>query len=113
MRNSLLLILFITSITRFAQNIGYWQQKADYKIEVSMNVENYQYKGKQTLVYTNNSNDTLRKVYFHLYNNAFQPGSEMDVRLQNIVDPDARMVNKTKNEEVVTHFLIFSSIHNL
>ncbi|MGB5205577.1 MAG: M1 family metallopeptidase, partial [Eudoraea sp.] len=30
-------------------------------------------------------------VYFHMYYNAFQPGSEMDIRLQNIQDPDGRM----------------------
>ncbi len=64
-----------------------------------MNVKNYQYKGNQELVYTNNSPDTLRRVYYHLYNNAFQPGSEMDARLQNIADPDSRMVNKIKNAE--------------
>jgi len=61
-----------------------------------MDVKNYQYKGKQELVYTNNSPDTLRKVYYHLFNNAFQPGSEMDARLHSIKDPDGRMVNKVK-----------------
>lgn len=77
-----------------AQNAGYWQQKADYKMAVEMDTKNYQYKGKQELVYTNNSQDTLKKVFYHLYFNAFQPGSEMDARLQNIADPDGRMVNK-------------------
>ncbi len=61
-----------------------------------MDVKTYQYKGKQELIYTNNSSDTLYKVYYHLYNNAFQPGSEMDMRLQSIKDPDGRMVNKIK-----------------
>jgi uncharacterized cupredoxin-like copper-binding protein len=65
-------------------------------MEVSLDVKTYLYKGKQELVYSNNSNDTLKKVYYHLFNNAFQPGSEMDMRLQNIKDPDARMVNKVK-----------------
>jgi hypothetical protein len=37
-------------------------------------------KGTEEIVYTNNSTDTLRKVYFHLYWNAFQPNSSMDVR---------------------------------
>lgn len=59
-----------------------------------MDVKTYRYKGKQQLVYTNNSPDTLRKVYFHLYPNAFQPGSEMDMRLRSIKDPDGRMVTK-------------------
>jgi len=38
----------------------------------------------------------LKRVFYHLYNNAFQPGSEMDARIQTIKDPDARMVNKIK-----------------
>lgn len=79
-----------------AQNSSYWQQHVDYKMEVSMDVKTYQYNGKQELVYTNNSSDTLYKVYYHLYNNAFQPNSEMDIRLQSIKDPDARMSNKIK-----------------
>ena len=79
-----------------AQSSTYWQQHVDYKMDVTMDVKNYQYKGKQELVYTNNSSDTLKKVYYHLFNNAFQPGSEMDARLHSIKDPDGRMVNKVK-----------------
>ncbi len=83
----------------FGQNNTYWQQKAAYRMDVAMDVKTYQYKGKQELLYTNNSADTLKRVFYHLYNNAFQPGSEMDMRIQNIADPDARMVNKIKNAE--------------
>ncbi|WP_369765948.1 M1 family metallopeptidase [Flavobacterium sp. WC2429] len=92
--------LLLLSIVTFnfgslmAQNSTYWQQHVDYKMEVAMDVKNYQYKGKQELVYTNNSSDTLKTVYYHLFNNAFQPGSEMDARLHSIKDPDGRMVNK-------------------
>lgn len=64
-----------------------------------MDVKNYQYKGKQELVYTNNSSDTLKKVFYHLFPNAFQPGSEMDARLHFIKDPDGRMVNKVKGAD--------------
>lgn len=83
-------------LTTQAQNANpddRWQQKVQYQMEIDMDVNNYQYDGKQTLTYTNNSNDTLHKVYYHLYFNAFQPGSEMDMRLQQIQDPDGRMVN--------------------
>lgn len=88
-------VLLCTTIAT-AQSEGYWQQKVDYKMEISMDVKTYQYNGKQELRYTNNSQDTLRRVYYHLYNNAFQPGSEMDARIQSIADPDARMVDKIK-----------------
>jgi len=98
MKKTVLLSLFILGFhNAFAQSKGYWQQKVDYKMDVVMDVENYQYKGKQKLVYTNNSSDTLRRVFYHLYNNAFQPGSEMDVRAQTIADPDARFITKVKN----------------
>jgi hypothetical protein len=91
-----LLLSLVISATSFGQKKGYWQQKVDCKMSVTMDVKNYQYKGNQELIYTNNSNDTLTKVYYHLFNNAFQPGSEMDMRLQNVKDPDGRMVTKTK-----------------
>ena len=99
MKNAFLLLSIIGLTNIYAQSSTYWQQKVDYKMEVSIDVKTYQYKGTQKLVYTNNSNDTLRKVYYHLYNNAFQPGSEMDMRLQNIKDPDGRMVSKTKVDD--------------
>ncbi len=69
----------------------YWQQHADYKMEIDFNTSNHQYTGKQTLVYTNNSPDTLTAVFYHLYFNAFQPGSSMDVRSRTIADPDPRV----------------------
>lgn len=78
---------------------GYWQQHADYTMDIDVDVKKYQYKGKQKLVYTNNSPDVLDKVFYHLYFNAFQPNSEMDARLQNIADPDGRMVTKSGTKE--------------
>jgi len=80
-------------------NPGYWQQHVDYKMDVKMDVEKFRYNGTQQLVYTNNSNDTLKKVFYHLYFNAFQPGSEMDARLTSISDPDLRMVKSFKGPD--------------
>ena len=88
----------------FAQNsTGYWQQHAKYTMDIDMDVETYQYKGEQELVYTNNSPDTLNRVFYHLYFNAFQPGSEMDVRSRTISDPDPRVgdrISKLSPEEI-------------
>jgi hypothetical protein len=98
MKNLLLLLISYISFAQNNPNPGYWQQHVDYKMDVKMDVKKFQYSGKQEIVYTNNSNDTLHKVYYHLYNNAFQPGSEMDARLQVISDPDKRMVRTFKKE---------------
>ena len=97
MKKIFLLSLFSLSFgSLFAQSSTYWQQHVSYKMDVVMDVKNYQYKGTQELVYTNNSADTLKRVFYHLFNNAFQPGSEMDARLQSIKDPDKRMVDTLK-----------------
>ncbi|MEL4306952.1 M1 family metallopeptidase [Joostella sp. CR20] len=69
----------------------YWQQHVDYTMDVNMDVKTYQYTGTQKLKYTNNSPDTLQTVFYHLFFNAFQPGSEMDVRSRTIQDPDKRV----------------------
>jgi len=82
-------------------NESYWQQHVDYTMDIDVN--GYQYNGKQKLVYTNNSPDDLNKVFYHLYFNAFQPGSQMDVRSLNIKDPDRRVrdrISKLKPNEI-------------
>ena len=78
----------------------YWQQRIDYTMDVSMNVEDFTYKGRSTVQYTNHSPDTLNRVFFHLYFNAFRPGSDMDARLQSISDPDNRMVTENKESRI-------------
>lgn len=93
------LSILTAALTQAQNNTSYWQQHVDYDMDVDMNVENYQYSGTQKLVYTNNSPDTLSKVFYHMYFNAFQPGSEMDLRLQNIKDPDSRMVTNKGTRE--------------
>jgi len=88
------LFLSTTELTSKAQLTGYWQQEVAYKMEVQLNHENHQFKGHTELSYTNNSPDTLKELYFHLYFNAFQPGSDMDLRSLWIVDPDPRVTDR-------------------
>lgn len=61
-----------------------WQQHVKYAMNVDVNVNTNQFTGTEKLIYTNNSPDKLPRVFFHLYWNAFQPGSEMDVRSQEL-----------------------------
>ena len=96
-KRMLALFSMALSLVATAQNTTYWQQNANYNMEVSMDVDSYQYQGTQTIVYTNNSPDVLSQVFYHLYFNAFQPGSEMDARLSSIADPDGRMMQDKKS----------------
>lgn len=89
MKKTLLGFLVMANVA-VAQH-GYWQQHAEYKMDIDFDVTKHQLKGKQQLVYTNNSPDTLHNVFYHLYFNAFQPNSMMDVRSRNIMDPDPRV----------------------
>src|SRR5258708_37239277 len=57
-----------------------WQQRVKYVMNIDMNVQTNRFTGKQKLEYSNNSPDTLTRVFYHLYFNAFQPGSMMDTR---------------------------------
>ncbi|WP_343328690.1 M1 family metallopeptidase [Polaribacter staleyi] len=101
-----IILLASCSVTKNATYLSketYWQQHVDYTMDVDVDVNKYQYKGKQTLVYTNNSPDDLGKVFYHLYFNAFQPGSQMDVRSLNIKDPDRRVrdrISKLQPDEI-------------
>ena len=83
-------------------NFKYWQQHVDYTMEVKMDVNTFNYGGTQKLIYTNNSPDELEQVFYHLYYNAFQPGSEMDVRSITIADADSRVgdrISKLQKED--------------
>ena len=81
MKKIFLLAIFscLLSFILFAQP-DRWQQRVKYSMNIDMNVLTNQFTGKQKLEYTNNSPDTLTRVFYHLYFNAFQPGSMMDTR---------------------------------
>jgi len=100
LKNLLFQILFTLTIflpaTVLAQ-IDKWQQEVDYTMAIEMNVETHRFTGTQKLVYTNNSPDTLTEAFYHLYFNAFQPGSMMDTRSLNIEDPDRRVLDRINN----------------
>ncbi|TAL58121.1 MAG: M1 family peptidase [Bacteroidetes bacterium] len=57
---------------------GYWQQDVHYKIKANIDEKTNIISATEDLIYYNNSPDTLTFVYFHLYQNAFQPGSYFD-----------------------------------
>ena len=84
MTRNIFIILFAFSATvLFSQKGPYYQQAASYKMDIDVDAKNLSYNGTQTISYTNNSPENLDVVYFHLYWNAFKPGSMMDQRAQN------------------------------
>jgi hypothetical protein len=104
----LLVVLLLVQSTLYAQQQR-WQQRISYDMDIDVDVEKHQFTGKQTVVYQNNSNEALDKVFYHLYFNAFQPNSMMDVRSRTIQDPDQRVADrilKLKNDERGYHKIL-------
>ena len=84
-----IIFVFIAFQLSFSQN--YWQQHVEYEMNIDVDVSDFTYDGDQSIIYTNNSNDTINKVYYHLFFNAFKPNSQMDTRSRTIRDPDRRV----------------------
>lgn len=81
---------------------AYWQQDVYYNIKAFINDSTDIITAKQELAYWNNSPDTLTYVYFHLYQNAFQPDSYLDnLQKNNNVKPVyGKYENQKKGTEI-------------
>jgi hypothetical protein len=93
-----------------------WQQRIKYNINVKMDVQTNRFSGTEKIEYINNSPDTLDRIFFHVYWNAFQPNSGMDMRSRElgktiltnrrgdkVQDWDARVkdrISKLKEDEI-------------
>ena len=106
-------ILFLTLSLLFfaaAAQPSRWQQRVKYTMQIDMDVQTNRFTGRQQLDYSNHSPDTLYRLFYHLYFNAFQPNSSMDVRSRELgkllingrPDWDGRVrdrISKLKEEE--------------
>lgn len=71
--NSLLLFIFIIfSTQQLKSQTNYFQQTVDYTIQVKLNDSLHELSAFEQLVYTNNSPDTLKSIYFHIWPNAYK-----------------------------------------
>jgi hypothetical protein len=66
------LLLFIACGLQLAAVSQYWQQKTDYIIDVTLNDKEKTLDAFEKLTYFNNSPDTLRFIWFHLWPNAYK-----------------------------------------
>lgn len=89
-------ILLFQNLVLPAAGGAYWQQRLQYEIAATLDESRGTLFGTQRVVYHNNSPDTLHTVSFHLYLNAFRPGSrwadadsaERRRRFNDLKDPD-------------------------
>src|SRR5215218_1465601 len=65
----LFLLVFSFQHSAFSQ---YWQQQVDYIIDVTLNDKLHTLDGFEKITYTNNSPDTLKYLWFHLWPNAYK-----------------------------------------
>ncbi|HAR55571.1 MAG TPA: aminopeptidase [Idiomarina baltica] len=70
---------------------GYWQQQADYDIQVTLNDDNQSINARSTITYTNNSPDTLRYIWVQLDQNRFKKDS---------IGPQASATNADRMKKV-------------
>ncbi len=105
--NKILLCSFFafTFFTSVAQPENRWQQRVNYKMVIDVDAAKNQFIGKQKLEYSNNSDQKLNRVFYHLYFNAFQPNSSMDTRSRELgkapingrIDWDQRVKDRILN----------------
>jgi hypothetical protein len=77
-----------------------WQQRIRYNMQVDVDENRNLISGTQAIVYTNNSPDTLRRLFMHLYWNAFAPGTAMDEHSR-LTEKLAVGYDKTRNEDIL------------
>jgi hypothetical protein len=70
-KHYLLIFLFIFRPFLNASSQEYFQQEVNYKIRVTLNDSKHELNGFESVEYINNSPDTLRFLYFHLWPNAY------------------------------------------
>jgi hypothetical protein len=81
------LLVFIS--THLAARNNYWQQYLHYSIDAQLNDKEKSITGSETIVYLNNSPDTLTYIWFHIYPNAYKDKSTaLFQQLKN--DPDRK-----------------------
>jgi hypothetical protein len=74
MKKLILLTVLFAATTAMAQET-YWQQYLRYSINATLNDQDKTITGAETIVYKNNSPETLSYIWFHIYPNAYKDQS--------------------------------------
>ncbi len=74
-KNIVMILLLLISFAIADNQDAYFQQYVNYDIDVKLDVDYHKLDVKETLLYTNNSPDTLSAIYFYVYMNKFRKRS--------------------------------------
>ena len=84
-----------------APGIDYWQQKADYKIKVTINDENQILTGSENITYYNNSPDVLTYLWVQLDQNIRAQDSETPLVTPNKM---SNVMNGSKLQSITNEY---------
>ncbi len=80
----------------------YWQQRADYKISVTLDEANRRVSASATITYTNNAPEPLRYLWLQLDQNRFRKGS-LEMGSETAMDAAGRSTWKNSGGDVLTY----------
>ena len=92
-RYCLLQIIGIIWLSPEASSQGYFQQRVNFEIHVTLNDTKHELKGFEAIEYTNNSPDTLGFIYFHLWPNAYSANNTQLAKELIIRDGKSKLFN--------------------
>ena len=81
---------------------NYFVNKTNYSIKAEFNPETRLLEGEETITYTNNSPDSLKFIYFNLYQDLFKKGNKRDRDIGFVDITDGVQINKIvyNNKEI-------------
>ena len=117
------IIFFITlnlGLLAFANSNGaYFQQYVNYDIDVQLDVDYHKLDVNETLLYTNNSPDTLNEIYFYVYMNKYRkkslahPELQQDrgsITIHEVLENDSSNINGLI-DETIFHVKLHSALY--
>ena len=67
-----IILFLLVALSSQLKLFQYWQQQVNYTIDVSLNDKAHTLDGFEHIEYINNSPDTLRFIWFHIWPNAYK-----------------------------------------
>lgn len=82
---------------------NYFQNRSDYKISVEVEPKTKNVKGKETISYQNNSRDTLKKIYFRMYQDLYKATTSRDraITVNELTDGITLHAIKVDNKTII------------